>query len=121
MDRSFKVVQDPSSATQLDIQDIPTFLVHSGNVGVAMTSEEIRFVYQRLHTAYLQMRDPIYASTFHLFDSATPDGDYSYDAPNAGLYFYTLAPMVGACSSPWAQKSARPLWDCDLVKAGLID
>ena len=63
------------------------------------------------------MRDPAYASTFRLFDSATPDGNYSYDPPNIGLFYKDLAMMLGTCASPYRNPTARALIDCDQIRA----
>ncbi len=111
--------RNPASRPKLDTQDIPAEFVHANNVGVPLTSNEIRFLYERLHQAYEGMRQPQFYSTFHLFDSTVPDGQYNYDAPSTGLYFYTLAPMVGACASTWVQSSVRPLLNCERVAAAL--
>lgn len=119
LDRDLSIAKNPASRPKLDIQDIPAEFVHANNVGVPLTSDEIRYLYERLHLAYEGMRQPQFYPVFHLFDTSVPDGRYNYDAPQLGLYFYTLAPMLGACSSRWAQTSVRPILDCQKVTAAL--
>lgn len=121
LNHDFDIVKNPKINPNLDIQDIPAEFVHAANVGVPLTSDEIRFVYLRLNQAYLGMRAPEHFSTYHLFDAEIPDGEYAYDAPNIGLYFYTIAPMIGSCSAKWVQKDVRPLFDCERVKKALSE
>lgn len=122
MDRDYRVLMNPKVSPKFDLQDIPTFFVHANNVGVPMTSDEIRYLYGRLDIAYNGMLDPAHYNTFHLFDSSVPDGEYRYDPPHIGLYFYTLGAMIGSCTSNFLSPStnARPLFDCDRLKKGLI-
>jgi hypothetical protein len=119
LDLDYEIVQNPKAFPKMDIQDIPAEFIHAYNVGVPLTSNELRFVYQRLHQAYVGMLNPAYQPTFNLFDTKTPDGKYSYDAPSIGLYFYTLAPMIGSCSSAWSQTTQRPPFDCEKLKIAL--
>lgn len=121
MNRDLKVARNIKLSPKFDIQDIPTFFVHANNVGIPLTSDEIRFVYERLHLAYKEMRSPAFYTTFHLFDKDVPDGEYPFDAPNIGLYFYTLGPMLGTCASPLVNSSVRPLFDCERLKKSLIE
>lgn len=121
MDRDYRVARNIKLSPKFDIQDIPTFFVHANNVGVPMTSDEIRFVYERLHIAYRDMRVPANYSTFHLFDETVPDGEYSFDPPNNGLYFYTLGAMIGSCTSSLRNLNVRPLFDCDRLKKAFLD
>jgi hypothetical protein len=66
------------------------------------------------------MRAPVYYPTYHLFDSAVPDGVYPYDAPNIGLYFYALGPMLGTCSSKLRQMNPQyQIFDCEKIKTAL--
>ncbi len=116
MDRDLKVAKNIKLSPKFDIQDIPTFFIDANNVGVPMTSDEIRFVYERLHIAYKDMRSVSNYNTFHLFDDTTPDGEYSFDPPNNGLYFYTLGAMIGTCTSPLRNSNVRPLFDCERLK-----
>jgi hypothetical protein len=120
MDIDMELVKNPTKRPDLDIQDIAAFLVHSYNVGVPMNSDELHFVYERLHTAATELSSPAHFNTFHLFDSKVPDGNYSYDAPQAGLYFYTIGPMIGTCASNLISKNNdRPMFDCEKIKQAL--
>lgn len=119
MDRDLKVAKNIKRSPKYDIQDIPTFFIHANNVGVPLTSDETRFFYERLHTAYLEMRSPDNYNTFHLFDNSVPDGTYSYNPPSPGLYYYTIGPMIGACASAFRNPNARQLFDCERLKNAL--
>lgn len=119
MNRDFSVAKNPANASKYDLQDIPSFLIHANNAGVPMTSEEIRYLYQRLNLAYKGMLDPSHYNTFHLFDSSVPDGVYSYDPPHIGLYFYSIGAMIGSCTSAFVNPNGRQLIDCDRLKAAL--
>lgn len=120
MDRDLRVAKNIKISPKFDIQDIATFFIHATNAGVPMTSEEIRFVYERLHIAYKEMRSTMHYNTFHLFDASVPDGDYSFDPPNEGLYFYALGPMIGTCTSNLGKFSSRPLLDCERLKRAML-
>lgn len=120
MNRDFSAIQNPELFSKYDIQDIPTFLVHANNVGMPLTSDEIRYIYDRLDLAYNGMLDPANYQRLHLFDPSVPDGNYSYDPPHNGLYFYTLGAMIGSCTSFFINSNKiRPLLDCDRLKNGL--
>lgn len=120
LDRDFKVAKNNKLSPKYDVQDIATFFVHANNVGVPLKSNEIRFLYDRLHTAYVGMREHSNFNTFHLFDPSVPDGKYSYNPPNIGLYYYTLGPMIGACTSAYRNPNVRPLFDCERLKNALM-
>lgn len=116
MNRDFEVTRNQKRAPQFDIQDIASFLIQAHNVGVPMTSDEIRFIYERLHMAYGSIRSPAYYNTFHLFDSSVPDGEYSFDPPHVGLYFYAIGSMIGTCTSSFRNPNSRQLLNCDRLK-----
>jgi hypothetical protein len=58
------------------------------------------------------MRDPALAPMFHLFDATTPDGAYSYDPPNIGLFYRDLGMLLGTCASTYRNPSGRAVLDC---------
>lgn len=120
MDRDLLVARNLKLSPKFDVQDIPTFFVHAHNVGVPLTSNEIRLIYERLQIAHSEMLAPKNFNTFHLFDPIVPDGEYSFDPPNNGLYFYTLGAMIGTCTSSLRHSGDRQLFDCDRLKKALL-
>lgn len=112
MERDMLVAKNAKLSPQFNRQDIPTFLIHANNAGVPMTSEEIRYVYQNLHTAYVGMRAPEHYNTYHLFDATVPDGEYPFDPPNIGLYHRIYGLMIGSCASTYRNPKGRQLLDC---------
>lgn len=116
MNRDLKVARNPKLSPKYDTQDIATFLIQANNAGVPLTSNEIRFLYERLHQAYEGVRLPQFYNTFHLFDSSVPDGDYSYDPPHIGLYFYAIGSILGSCSTEYKNPNSRSIVDCERLK-----
>jgi hypothetical protein len=119
MTRDMHVLKNIKLSPLFDRQDIPTFFINANNVGVPMTSEEIRFVYQKLHDAYLGMRSPVYFSTYHLFDSSVPDGEYPFDPPNIALYHRIYGLMLGSCTSTFRNPNGRQFLDCERLKKSI--
>jgi hypothetical protein len=99
--------------------DVAALLLHAANTGVPLTSKEVRWVHQRLHAAFTSYRAPSLASTYRVFDPATPDGTYSYDPPGEGLFFSDLGVLLGSCASPWRNPAGRPLLDCARLVSAL--
>jgi hypothetical protein len=97
--------------------DVASEIALAANVGVPLTSREVRFLHAKLHEAYLAMRAPAHLSTFALFAPETSDGTYSYDPPNAGMFFRDLGMLLGTCASRWRNPQGRPLLDCDRLLA----
>jgi hypothetical protein len=114
--KDFDLATNPPSG--FNPMDAAAFFAFAANVGVPLRSNEVRFLHARLHEAYVGMRAPEHAKTFRLFDPTTPDGSYSFDPPNIGLFHRDLGLLLGTCASPWRNPAARPLLDCDrLLKA----
>lgn len=106
------LAQSASPPAGFSIRDVTSLMIYAANVGVPLTSKEVRWLHTQLHEAYVGMRDPAQAATFRLFDASTPDGLYSYDPPNIGLFYKDLAMMLGSCASPYRNPNARPVLDC---------
>lgn len=115
----FNMAKNADSYKNIDIQDIAAEIAHAANIGTPIEDEQIRFLYQRLHRSYSNILAPENYNTLHLFDASVPDGEYRYDAPEQGLYFYTMALLIGSCSSAWNQPEKNSLFDCSLLKAAL--
>lgn len=121
MNRDFHIANNPTIAAKYDIQDIASFMIHSNNVGLPLTSDEIRYLYGRIDIAHTGMLDPVNYNKLHLFDSSVPNGTYSFDPPHNGIYFYALGVMIGSCTSTFKNSNnIRPLLDCERLKNGLL-
>jgi hypothetical protein len=94
------------------VQDVASELAFAADVGLPLTSREVRWLHTRLHDAYVGMRDPAVLPTYHVFDAATPDGAYAYDPPDTGLFFRDLGMLLGSCASPYRNPDGRPILDC---------
>jgi hypothetical protein len=100
-----------------DVQDVAGFMAYAAALGVPLKSSEVRFVHDRLHQAYVGMRAPAQANTYHLFEASVPAGTYSYDPPNVGFYHFDVGLLLGACASPYRNPAARPVLDCQRLIA----
>lgn len=92
--------------------DVATELSYAANVGLPLTSREVRWLHTRLHEAHVEMRKPAHAATYKVFDASTPDGTYPFDGPNAGLFHRDIGMLIGACASPYRNPAGRALFDC---------
>ncbi len=117
IDLDMGFVESGSPPSGFNPQDVTSFLIYAASVGVPLTSREVRWLHGRLHEAYVGMRDPVHANTFRVFDPATPDGNYSFDPPNIGLFYNYLPMMLGTCASPYRNPTARALIDCDRIRS----
>jgi hypothetical protein len=93
-------------------QDIVALLLHAANTGVPLTSSEVRWIHSRLDVAWSSYRAPGNASTYRVFDPATPDGSYPYEPYGDGMSFSDIGLLIGSCASPNRNPTARPLLDC---------
>ena len=117
IDLDMNVVESSSPPAGFDIPDVASELAYANNVGVPLTSREVRWLHGRLHTAHTNLLAPALAPTFRLFDPATPDGAYSYDPPQFGLNYADLGMLVGACASTYRNPAGRALLDCNKLLA----
>jgi hypothetical protein len=98
-------------------KDVASLLLHASNAGVPLTSKEVRFLHQRIHDAYLTYRAPSAASTYRVFDPATPDGTYPYEPGGDGLAYVDLGAVLGTCASHYRNPAGRPVFNCDKLVA----
>ncbi len=119
MDYGFATSASPPPSDKFNPQDVPGFFAYAASVGVPLTSREVRWVHERLHQAYVGMRDPAHAATWNLWAASVPDGTYSFDPPNVGIMHRELGLLIGSCASPYRNPTARPLLDCNRLEQGL--
>lgn len=109
----------PTPPSNVNPNDIVTEVLHAANTGVPLTSQEVRFVLSHLATAYASYRDPSMASTYAVFDAATPDGTYAYDIGAAGMFYSDIGLLIGSCASPYRNATGRPMVDCARLLSAL--
>lgn len=119
LDLDMNLATSGSPPSGFSLSDVASEIAASAAAGVPLTSREIRWLHDRVHEAYLGMRDPAQSTTFHVFDAATPDGTYSYDPPNIGMFFRDLGMLVGTCASPYRNPTSRAAFDCQKLLAAL--
>lgn len=111
----FEGVGDP--VPHLGEADLVDMLAHAAALGVPLTSREVRWLHARIATALASCADPGLQPMLHVFDAATPDGEYGFEPGGSGINFVSLAALLGTCASPCANPSGRPVLDCDMVAA----
>jgi hypothetical protein len=119
MVRDLGYLLNNTAPKKMNLEDIHMLLISAANVGVSLTSKEIRWLHSRLHRAYEFYTANANAPVFHVFDPQTGDGTYSYEPPevDGGIYFRGLGQLLGACASPY-RSTERPILDCEkLAKA----
>ncbi|AKV03730.1 hypothetical protein AKJ09_10393 [Labilithrix luteola] len=93
-------------------KDVVSLALHAANVGVPLTSNEVRFLHTRLEIAWNSYRSPGMANLYKIWDPSTPDGSYSYEPYGDGFGFEDIGVFIGSCASPNRNPSARPILDC---------
>jgi hypothetical protein len=116
MNKDFKVLLNNSRSPQFDPKDIPSFLIQAHNAGVAMTSEEMRLIYQKIRLAKSALLSPEYSKIFNVFNDSSPDGEYAFDTNHPELYFYSIGTMLGTCTSKYRDSNSRNFLDCERLK-----
>ena len=118
-----RVVSDVASASlatpppDVNPADIVSLVLHAANTGVPLTSTEVRFVHERLASAWTSYRAPAASATYRVFDPATPDGTYPYEPSGTGLSYSDVGLLIGSCASPNRNPAGRPLLDCKRLLA----
>lgn len=119
LDLDMGLATSASPPAGFSLADVGSALAFAANLGVPLTSREIRWLHGKLHEAHDGMRAPALKPTFDVFDPQTPDGTYSYDPPNIGLFYRDLGMLIGSCASPYRNPNGRPLLDCNRLLAAL--
>jgi hypothetical protein len=98
-------------------QDLVDMLSHGAAAGVPLTSREVRWLHARIDDALASYANPDLQPMLHVFDEATPDGDYGYEPSGGSISFVGLASLLGTCASPCANPTGRPVLDCEMIAA----
>ena len=114
-DRALLLGSNPPA--DLSASDIASLLLHSANAGVPLTSDEVRWLHGRIHLAAQTFLAPAAAPTYHVFDTATPDGTYAYEPGGDGLSFLDVGVLLGQCAAPYRNPTTRTMLDCAKLAA----
>lgn len=102
----------PANANPTDIVQL---VLEAQNLGVPLTSREVRWVHAQLELAFAG-----YDTTgpeWHTFDPGAPDGDYVLEPNGPGIDVKDLGLLLGSCVAPYRNPMGRPLLDCTRVAA----
>jgi hypothetical protein len=118
LDQGMNAIEAGSLPDNLHSEDLAALIMHAANVGVPLTSREVRWLHARIDEAHAAFGAAGLTQTFHVFDAATPDGTYPYDPGTAGLAFTDIGVALGSCASQYRNPTSRPLLDCSRVLKG---
>ena len=104
----------PSFLGEKDFADL---LMHANNLGVPLTSREVRWLHGAIDDAHASYLSSSNDRILNVFDSSTPDGSYAYQPGGNGLHFRSIALALGACTAQYRNPKGRPVLDCDRVAA----
>jgi len=100
-------------------EDLGELMIMADAVGVPLTWREVRFAQDRIRDAHAAYLSDAAMPGFHVFDAATPDGEYSFDPGGGGYAFRYVGAVLSFCASPFRHPDSHPVLDCDRVKAAL--
>ncbi len=95
--------------------DVVQLIVEAANLGVPLTSREVRWVHAQIEAAFAGYDTS--GDEWHVFEAGTPDGDYAIEPNGPGIDVKDLALLLGTCVAPYRNPSGRPLLDCARVAA----
>jgi hypothetical protein len=102
----------------LGAQDLVDMMAHGAAIGVPLTPREVAWLHARIDEAYAGYAgNPDLESMLHVFDAATPDGEYGYEPYGPAISFVGLGSLLATCASPCRNETSEPVLDCDLVAA----
>lgn len=95
--------------------DVVQLMVESANLGVPLTSREVRWLHGQIEAAFAgyDTRGP----EWRVFDDDPPEGDYLFEPGGPGIDVKDLALLLGTCVAPYRNPNGRPLLDCARVRA----
>jgi hypothetical protein len=95
--------------------DVVQLMVEAANLGVPLTSREVRWLHAQIEIAYAGYDTS--GDEWHVFEPGTPDGDYAIEPNGPGIDVKDLGLLLGACVAPYRNPSTRAFLDCDRVRA----
>lgn len=111
MDR-YDAGDPPENTTPAHLAEL---IFHAGNLGVPLTSREVRFAHRQIDVAHGSYLDASRAVHYRLREA--PDGDYPLTPPGDGIEFRDLGLPLGSCAARYRNPGSRPLLDCDRLRA----
>jgi hypothetical protein len=118
IEQDLPAVEAGTPPSNLNPTDFASLVMHAANVGVPLTSREVRWLHTRIEQAHASFRSPGLAPHFRVFDPATPDGTYAYEPGGAGIWVNDLGLALGSCASQYRNPTGRPILDCARVLQG---
>lgn len=117
LDRDFNYMEQNGGSLPPNVPEdhLVSLVMHAANVGVPLTSREVRWLqerFDRARTAYLL---PANLPQYTMF--SLPDGAYVYEPSGDGVNFTELALPLGSCASPLRNPAGKPLLDCARVQS----
>jgi len=97
-------------------------MIEASNAGVQLTSREIRWLHGQIDKAFEDMTAKDYrADFFTALLSGQPDGRWQFTPGSVNIEFPTMGSLIGACTSQLRHPAARPVFDCEMLKAAAAD
>ncbi len=95
--------------------DIVQLMVEAANLGVPLTSREVRWLHAQIEIAFAGYDTS--GAEWHVFDAGTADGDYVFEPNGPGIDVKDLGLLLGACVAPYRNPAGRAILDCGRVAA----
>jgi hypothetical protein len=95
--------------------DIVQLMVEAANLGVPLTSREVRWLHAQIEIAFAGYDTS--GPEWHTFEPGAPDGDYVLEPNGPGIDIKDLGLLLGACVAPYRNPAGRPFLDCARVAA----
>jgi hypothetical protein len=95
--------------------DIVQLVLEAANLGVPLTSREVRWLHAQLEIAFAGYDTS--GAEWHVFEPGTADGDYPIEPNGPGIDIKDLGLLLGACAAPYRNPHGQPLLDCAAVAA----
>lgn len=109
------VYESGMSPANAQPQDIVQLMVEAANLGVPLTSREVRWLHAQIEIAFAGYDTS--GPEWHVFDAVPPEGDYVFEPGGPGVDIKDLALLLGTCVAPYRNPNGRPLLDCARVRA----
>ncbi len=88
-------------------------VVNAANIGVPLTSREVRYLHERIDAAHQALLDPGQKAAREVFRMGGSDGTFGMELPNTGFNFRELGVLLGVCASHRVNLSSRPVLNCE--------
>lgn len=115
MDKTMDGIEKGSPDNGFNDANFAIAMMHANNLGVPLTSREIRWLQGQVVRAVTSYSD-LQTQNYDIFNPATPDGKWTFTPYGVGLEFHDIGILLGACASRFRNPEARPVLDCEMVK-----